>query len=1012
MTRRFISQAVIVCLLTAVVSVASAEAEKTSNPVHWTFDEGNGQQVIDKSGKNPGMLGKTPEKDKNDPEWKPGKSGKCLYFDNQDYAKIPYEKDSSDSLNFGKDDNFTIELWLKGEKSKQKGRYSGLITKYPGCAPSWILWISNRHGNIEWRIRDKNENQIYLRSVANVLDNKWHHVKVVRDRATKKLYVFIDGELDNQVIDTSEATFVNKARLLIGETHLRYHGPFTGYIDEVKISKQGLPANFRNSGKEKGFDWKNLKVNKNEQLVCKKVKTSPVIDGKLDDPCWQKAQKVIFSKRKKWELPSEKTVAAVAVDDKNFYIAAKCYESAMREIIAKAHQYNGPVFNDDSIEIFLDTNHDKATYFHLAANSNGATADDGQLNGNWTAKATKGNDYWNLEVAIPLENLIDGNTKNNWTINLNRNEMPRKELSAWRPTFGSFHRPNMFGEMQFKSIDLPRIYAAIVKNKLKNKSVLAETGSCIVQAESPNNKILKDEPIQGLKEISLHAAKNEYEPFQLLVSPKGNQTIDDISLKFSNLKEPGGNVIAKSNLEYFEVGYIGAVPDVLYPPDKFTGAKGKNRLFWILLKVPENAAPGEYKGFVEVKAGKDKPKAIPYRVKVWNFQMPEKVRLRTCLFSFVPTTVVKWYGHPIGSEKFFKIIKGGFESFARHHVDPGCALPGYWFDYGTFKYNMKIPKFRLRRTVLKFKDGIYGKEALAYFDKWAGFWVKNGLNLNYFIMSPSDRTLKTPEQLINLERFWNVWYPHLKKKGWASKIYIRPFRDEFKKWSDAKEGRDRALLVKKIAPEVKVLATTCGGFHKQNEYLKDVIDIWSLNAYMGNKSKIAYFRKLREKGALICPYIHGHIMINNSGMKLRRYFWQLWQDYADGCTLWCVNGWTSYNPELGILDKKPDGTFKLRSDKIQFGAGGILLWPGKDGVLDSVRWELVREGIEDYEYIHLLEDKLADRKLSGPMKSEAEKILKNLRNNFREELNDSDRLNATRITIGNMLEKLNIKMKK
>ena len=43
---------------------------------------------------------------------------------------------------------------------------------------------------------------------------------------------------------------------------------------------------------------------------------------------------------------------------------------------------------------------------------------------------------------------------------------------------------------------------------------------------------------------------------------------------------------------------------------------------------------------------------------------------------------------------------------------------------------------------------------------------------------------------------------------------------------------------------------------------------------------------------------------------------------------------------------------------------GSIFWPGKDCVLNSIRAENWREGIEDYEYLHLLKTQL-DRAAAG-----------------------------------------------
>jgi len=53
-----------------------------------------------------------------------------------------------------------------------------------------------------------------------------------------------------------------------------------------------------------------------------------------------------------------------------------------------------------------------------------------------------------------------------------------------------------------------------------------------------------------------------------------------------------------------------------------------------------------------------------------------------------------------------------------------------------------------------------------------------------------------------------------------------------------------------------------------------------------------------------------------------------------------------------------DDPFGPPSDRLPPGDTHVI-YPGKDGPLDSIRWEIQRESIEDFEYLHLLGEKTA-----------------------------------------------------
>jgi hypothetical protein len=44
-------------------------------------------------------------------------------------------------------------------------------------------------------------------------------------------------------------------------------------------------------------------------------------------------------------------------------------------------------------------------------------------------------------------------------------------------------------------------------------------------------------------------------------------------------------------------------------------------------------------------------------------------------------------------------------------------------------------------------------------------------------------------------------------------------------------------------------------------------------------------------------------------------------------------------------------------DTLPTNGDGFLLYPGENGPINSIRWELIRDGIEDYDYLTILKDR-------------------------------------------------------
>ncbi|MDP7129651.1 MAG: DUF4091 domain-containing protein, partial [Planctomycetota bacterium] len=139
------------------------------------------------------------------------------------------------------------------------------------------------------------------------------------------------------------------------------------------------------------------------------------------------------------------------------------------------------------------------------------------------------------------------------------------------------------------------------------------------------------------------------------------------------------------------------------------------------------------------------------------------------------------------------------------------------------------------------------------------------------------------------------------------------------------------------------------------------------------------------------------LFIDHPATELRVWLWQTWQRKIEGILVWTTNYWTSsaaypdslqnpYEDPMGWVSgySTPAGT------KRAWGNGdGRFIYPpesaaaGKpgrpilDGPVDSIRWEMLRDGIEDYEYLAILKKLLEEKgdKLSKKKREEFEALL-------------------------------------
>jgi len=192
------------------------------------------------------------------------------------------------------------------------------------------------------------------------------------------------------------------------------------------------------------------------RVQCIKTTTPPVIDGNLDDKAWNlcNALESFYTPdtESKSKFPTE---TRVAWDDENLYVSFRCREPNLSGLVTRYRDRDWPVWQDDSVEILIDTNFDRKSFYLFDFNANGAVYDaferEPEWNGEHTVKSGREKDAWTLEVAFPWKTLgFDAapapGTKMGLQIARFRAQKP-EELTQWSPTYGGNQRVRQFGSL-------------------------------------------------------------------------------------------------------------------------------------------------------------------------------------------------------------------------------------------------------------------------------------------------------------------------------------------------------------------------------------------------------------------------------------------------------------------------------------------------------------------------------------------------------------------------------------
>ena len=189
----------------------------------------------------------------------------------------------------------------------------------------------------------------------------------------------------------------------------------------------------------------NLPPEKASPVRVAKFSNAPVIDGKLDDEVWKSAQvlKDFLQTAPGDNIePSRQTEVMLGYDERNFYIAFKCFDEKdkIRATVAKRDN----VFGEDNVRVWLDTYNDQRRAYVLGFNPLGVQQDGIYTEGQGAdfsvdlVMESKGviEDWgWSVEVQIPFKSLRYSAGKDKlWGFNAARNiDRFNDEFDSWLP---------------------------------------------------------------------------------------------------------------------------------------------------------------------------------------------------------------------------------------------------------------------------------------------------------------------------------------------------------------------------------------------------------------------------------------------------------------------------------------------------------------------------------------------------------------------------------------------------
>ena len=169
-----------------------------------------------------------------------GKVGAAKSFAGASYMSAADHAD----FDFPANSSFTIECWMKVTSYTAEwsqvfiGKRDGLLT-----GAYWYLGVSNTSGKVIWEI--KGSDDVYQEVISPTAPslNTWHHIVGVRDEATNKNDLYIDGVLVASKTYDYTGNFSSDGAVMVGAFPDNSGIPayfLNGSVDEVAVYNRAL----------------------------------------------------------------------------------------------------------------------------------------------------------------------------------------------------------------------------------------------------------------------------------------------------------------------------------------------------------------------------------------------------------------------------------------------------------------------------------------------------------------------------------------------------------------------------------------------------------------------------------------------------------------------------------------------------------------------------------------------------------------------------------------------------
>lgn len=484
---------------------------------------------------------------------------------------------------------------------------------------------------------------------------------------------------------------------------------------------------------------------------------------------------------------------------------------------------------------------------------------------------------------------------------------------------------------------------------------------------SPLLNVFRDtpKPANASNSVDLLSARNETEVAQIVLTPRA--ALEGVYVEAEPLLHENGKArIGAEKITWNFVGYVHVeknstatppeellrkapadFPDPLMEQRALDLKPDENQPVFLRVSVPKKAPPGRYRGNLHVVTSQGSVRML-LRLEVLPFTLPDQLPIHVTNW-FSPGNFATYHRLTEWSEDYWRTLRLYAREMHRAHqnvVFTSLDLVKVWreedgkltFDYTDFDRWVRLFE----------QEGVAERIELTHLGgRTTGDWMCPTFGIS---SRPSTDRKTGRATSIEIEQFLPDLQRHLEAKGWLQKTLLHigdePIPVNVKSWREQSARAHRAAPKLKRIDAIHVPAKEVEGHLEVLVPQLNYFDQW-----------LQGYREAQAKGSELWFYIawvpqgkYTNRLIDLACIKTRLIHWINFLEGATGYLHWGLNFWTD--------PADPNGA----GQNMGFAPGdNWIIYPGKWGPRSSLRWEAMREGLEDFAYFTALAKQSPER---------------------------------------------------